>query len=183
MASARKFSPCYSRDDLTLGPVLGEISSHPFSSSSSLTSAAGAEMTVVFQLLQRNIDPERTILNLNQVSTKRGLYQDSYPCGCLPNCCPACTPGPAQQRVHCPCQRNIDPERTIINLNQVSNKRGFYQDSYLCGCLPNCCPACRPGPAQQRVHCPRHGAALPLRTFLLSTSDWYGGQPWHTVER
>ena len=127
MASARKFFPRYSRDDLTLCPVLEEISSHPISSLSSLTSAAGAEMPGIFQLLQRNIDPERTIINLNQVSTKRGLYQDSYPCGCLPNCCPACRPGPALQRVHCPC----------------------------------------------------HGAALPLRTFLLSNSDWYGeGRIW-----
>jgi len=69
MASARReFSPCYSRDDFTLGPVLEEISPHPNFSSSSSTSAADAELPAVFQLFKKNIDSERTILDSSRVS-------------------------------------------------------------------------------------------------------------------
>jgi len=61
-------SCCPDRDDITLGPILGEISSHQNSSSSSSISAAGAEMPA-----------ERT-------------YQESYPCVPLLTC-PTCWSG------------------------------------------------------------------------------------------
>ena len=59
------------RDDITLGPVLEEISSQPNSSSSSSTSAAVAELPAVPQLL-KNIDSERTIIDSSRVSPNRG---------------------------------------------------------------------------------------------------------------
>ena len=122
MASARKFSPRYPREDLNLGPVLGEISSHPNSSLSS-------------RQLPKQIKSERANVSLNQVQTlvKFLLNGTSNPpvednlttgsrlnpvppidysilittalqCGCLPDRCPAYLPGPANYRVHWPCQ-------------------------------------------------------------------------------
>ena len=105
MASAiRNFSPFYSRDDLTHGPVPEEVSSEPISLSSSSTSTAGAEMPAV-------IGPERKDVHLNQLQTRispnRGFDHDSSLYGF--KCCSS----PSQQRVHWP-RHGEAPLDTIV---------------------------------------------------------------------
>jgi len=56
-------------------------------------------------------------------------------------------------------------------------KEPIKKATHVCRCLP----VLHAGLAQ-RVHWPHYGAALPFRTFLLSTIG-YGGQPWHTVKK
>jgi len=116
------------RDDITLGPVLEEISSQPNSSS---TSGAVGELPSVSQLL-KNIDSERTIIDSSRVSPNRG---GAY-------------------------------------IETATHAAAYLIAAHMLAWT---------GTTSTMV-LPRHGAAQPFRTFLLSTI-WYGDQPWHTVKK
>jgi len=93
MASARrKSSPCYSRDDITPRPVLGEISSHPNSSSSSFRLP---EQKIKSEIANVSLNQEQARVNFplngtsNPIIFQPCLITTAPQCGCLPERCHA----------------------------------------------------------------------------------------------
>ena len=87
----RKCSPCYSRDDITSGPVLGEISSHPNSSSSSFRLP---EQKIKSEIADVSLNQEQSRINFllsgtSNTQTPTCLIKTAPQCGCLPERCPA----------------------------------------------------------------------------------------------